>query len=423
MHRIVTLAVLLFVTSLASAQTTHFVDTAGGAGIHTDIQSAINAAGHGDTIDVAPGTYPSFTCSKGVTIIGSGAPRVDPNSILQNLPGGRQIVLADLQTSSVQVLNCDGVVVMNNVVFDNLGANSNPTDQHVTVDDCSDVRMHGCTVDGLNFSFSSSRAGIKAENSRLEIAQCYIEGDVGASSDCGNGGYGSAALWTTGTSRTHVANSSFKGGNGGGQEATCSSFCGGLAGNGGAGIAHFGGDLIVAGILAGSIQGGDGGCGAAISCDGDGGPGIAQFAGHADINPALPLGGEGTCNSSDGQPHVISGGTFTNPNPDWATLEVTGSQTGGGNLVFTANGPPNANLRLWLGRFAVVQPSAGIPIERLCQWLRGAAPGNLPASGQLSVNQPLPHWLPRGFTFYAQAELVTNTGQVLRTNSLSIVMR
>jgi len=418
MRVLVTLALSLTLTVSVAAQTTHFVDPAGGAGIHTDIQSAIAAAAHGDIIDVAPGVYAPFTCSKGVTIIGTVGADVMPDSTLQNLPSGRQIMLADLHVRGIEVLSCDGVVAFNGVTFGGPGLPQSPLPQSVLINDSEDVRMHGCSVVG-------GPTGIHTSSARLEFVQTTVTAGGGSSSDCGAAGSGANAMYCA-SGRVHIARSNFTGGDGGIQTATCQSFCGAPAGDGGAGVRLDAGELLVVGNSPGALTGGRGACGEWEPCDGYGGPGLLQWGGDAVFYAGSLLGGVPICSGGgDGADHAMLGGTWSTPVPEWASLEIAGSQTGGGTVTFTAHGPPGANLRVWLGRFAEVVPSPNptIPVERLCQWLRAAAPGNLPASGQRSVDQPLPHWLPRGFTFWVQAELVANGGEVLRTNSLSVVVR
>ncbi|MFT7485832.1 MAG: pectin methylesterase-like acyl-CoA thioesterase, partial [Candidatus Paceibacteria bacterium] len=78
-----------------------YVDDGGGPGIdYTDIQSAIDAAGHGDKIIVHPGNYSGFILGKGVTILGFDASNttvITSPTVISGVPGPKRAILTGMR--------------------------------------------------------------------------------------------------------------------------------------------------------------------------------------------------------------------------------------------------------------------------------------------------------------------------------------
>jgi len=73
---------------------------------YTTIQQALAAAASGDTISVAPGTYPGgFTIGTNVTVVGSGAAQT---SVMGAGKGGYVITVATGVTAAIEALTIDG---------------------------------------------------------------------------------------------------------------------------------------------------------------------------------------------------------------------------------------------------------------------------------------------------------------------------
>jgi hypothetical protein len=69
-------------------------------GTYPTVQAAINAANHGDIVRIAAGTYPEFTCTKGVRIEGAPTVFVDCTPTggiaISGVPAGAQCVLSGI---------------------------------------------------------------------------------------------------------------------------------------------------------------------------------------------------------------------------------------------------------------------------------------------------------------------------------------
>ena len=199
---------------------TFTVDDDGGADF-TEIRDAIAAASNGDLILVAPGSYQDFTLGKGLVIMGT-APgvQVSSGSRISSLAGNRRAVMADMSFTDLQVVNCNGAVVLDNLMV----AGAAPSD-YVQVTNSSDVRFHELVVNaGTGF-----RSGVFVSGSRSELVDCDVEAD--AAPGAGNDGVSGISL--NDSSFAHIAGSSVRGGTGAdGNFATCFSFSAGPGGDG-----------------------------------------------------------------------------------------------------------------------------------------------------------------------------------------------
>ena len=84
--------------------------------------------------------------------------------------------------------------------------------------------------------------------------------------------------------------------------------------------------------------------------------------------------------------------------------------------------PESVDVRLLLGRTAVVVPIAGTDIEQLTSEERSFYLGHVGAQGFVIFTMTVPPHLPRGFVFYAQARIQRGPLE-MRTNSTPLVVR
>lgn len=399
---------------------TFTVDDDGGADF-TEIRDAIAAASNGDLILVAPGSYQDFTLGKGLVIMGT-APgvQVSSGSRVSSLAGNRRAVMADMSFTDLQVVNCNGAVVLDNLTV----AGAAPSD-YVNVSGSNDVRFHELVVSAT----SGSRAGIFVSGSRSELVDCDVEGDAGS----GDGANGSPGISLGNFSFAHVAGSSVRGGNGAdGNFATCFSFSAVPGGDGGEAIwIGSSSEGLITGIDTDLIKGGDGGIGDKCACDGSGGFGAYVTSSGTTTPSSLrysgaTLEGGGTYCYGDASPVVVDGfcGGCTSedavPADPYLTKQFVPAP--GDPLRFVVYGEPGDLATLYLGRSPIVSPINGYDLEQLTTRERTFSLGPIGASGNATFLLTVPGNLPQGFNFYAQAEVLTASGPV-HTNSLPIVLR
>ncbi|MCR9246544.1 MAG: lytic polysaccharide monooxygenase auxiliary activity family 9 protein [bacterium] len=124
-----TLVTALAITSTTLAQQTLVVDAGGGTPFQ-QIQPAISAAAAGDLIEVRPGVYQPFVCSKAVRIFGSAGAVVAETFTttaitVDNIPAGSTCAIGGLELRSpttpcicepsVRVNQCDGLVILDTI--------------------------------------------------------------------------------------------------------------------------------------------------------------------------------------------------------------------------------------------------------------------------------------------------------------------
>lgn len=120
---------------------------------------------------------------------------------------------------------------------------------------------------------------------------------------------------------------------------------------------------------------------------------------------------------------IASGATAVQAVPPDPFLELFGTQQAGRELNFWVHGEPGAEAFLYLGRSPVVIDLPGQHQEQLTTVERLYTLGPLPPTGKRKVTLVLPAWLPVGFTFFSQGEVVLAGGEHRRTNSIPVVLR
>lgn len=124
-------AFVLFATSLASlaAQQVLVVDVAGGTPFQ-QIQAAVNAANPGDVVEVRPGVYLPFACSKALRIEGEAGVIIQETATqsafaVSGIPAGATCTVSQFELRSIvtpctceprmSVSQCDGAVILDHI--------------------------------------------------------------------------------------------------------------------------------------------------------------------------------------------------------------------------------------------------------------------------------------------------------------------
>jgi PKD repeat protein len=366
-----------------------------------DLQSAIHAASAGDTLVLAPGAGGSFVLDKGLAILGDplGPAGVGSASVV-GIPGGETALLSSLDIGHLNVSECDGFVVLENVAS-----------RGGTVRDSTDVRLHGARLAGTDASWWSYYCtegppggdALYVHDSRLELVGSRVTGGAGACCqaedpcqglDCGGGdgldrGWGGD--WYCGNGGTgirlsdsllHLALSDASGGplvNHGSSVGT--SYPGiGL-------IVPVGSEAIVAGTPDDLV-------------DGTWVSGKLRYSGATVYTGA-----------------TWPGGTTTPVDPD-PTLELVAPTSPGSPLVLDAYGTPGASVILLVGTAPSLLETPGVLVERLVAPLQEHDLGVLDPSGQASLTLTLPPWWSGDDLVLAQVEATQPDGEMRRSNSV-----
>jgi hypothetical protein len=405
----------ILLSLIASATATTYVVDAAGGGQFTDLPAAVAFAQTGDVLLVQAGTYSPFTLSKGLAILGYGSVSVvGAPIVISGIPAGDQAAFVHATCTTLSLSDNDGPVLLQELDVSNA----------IDVARSLDVRVlasTATTTDQLMYVPS----GLRVEDSRVEVVSSTLSGQHAGLGFCGcyaeptdPFGDGSPGLSVLGAgSRAHFALSNARGGDG------CCANAVGQAGSAGPGI-YVGSGSELIGAAPGEVRAGvfgtnyhyancawDGHGASAIDNQGllwHGGltlvPGSTPTA-ACTLIPQPPIGGAGTANA------------FDSP-----TLAITGTPVSGGVVQLTIRGLPGATTDLWIGRRAIVQPTANVLVEELLPKNRVVHLGALPASGERTVSLVINSVLPAGTTIVAQAEL-TLAGELRRSNSIPMLVR
>jgi hypothetical protein len=194
MHLLQSLLACAIAASLP-AQTTWIVDQSGGPGTNfTDIPPAVAAASAGDVILVRPGSYSSFSVSKGVKILGqpsftvaSGMIGAPPVIRILDLPANETLVVANatislsplLPPTSASIQNALGHVHLQNVLFEPGSGTpglvvSGSAD--VTVADCTFARGSSGGTLPVPTGFDPA---VSVTNSDVTLVGSIVQGRIG----------------------------------------------------------------------------------------------------------------------------------------------------------------------------------------------------------------------------------------------------
>lgn len=396
------------------AQTTLHVDDNGSLpGQFSTIGAALASASPGDRIVVQDGTYPGFTLSKGVTIVGNGAPRIVGAVQIQQLPANALAVLSgfqlELQSARLLIANCSGTVWVDSCEVVGYPPSGS---RLVELAQCADVRLQRTTIlPGV--ASQTGYVALQVTNSRLELTDCELTGGQG-----GGNGHGGVGLRAS-SSRVHLARTSVRGGQG----APGSSSFGIDGQSGGDAIeASSSSTLFVAGDTSDEIKGGRTGQPQAggINIEAPGW-GVQLFSGSTMRHSGVPI------LTGDGFPGIwpSSLGATTSPSIPDPTLELLGETTVGAPILLVLHGPAALNGRLQQGKSTRVLPDSLSFLEQLNDRFRLHALGPIGASGDALFPFTVPAnvqpgWL-RTFQGLTIEPLTGDTGE--RTNSLLVLAR
>lgn len=273
------------------------VDPVGGPGLHTSIQSAVDAAQDGDVVLVKSGTYPGFLVNaKSVQVVGDAGASVTLTSgvRVRSLPAGGLVLLANLAGTAlpdtgnfVHGLGCydnQGTLRVEGCSFTGATSVSPLLARHdggdgARVELSPRVSFRDCTLTGgggyagWDPDMGTSGAGLYVDGSSVAVHQSQLHGGDGQDNvygqpDAAHGGDGGRALNST----LFLAASTLQGGSGG--DGTSVYFVlYALGGNGGDGLELSGSTTRLLG--SGTTQGA-GGTGWPPGGGAGGSPGLAR---------------------------------------------------------------------------------------------------------------------------------------------------
>lgn len=243
--RAMVLAALLAAPSLANV---YVIDDDGGPGVDfTDLPPALAAALPGDVLLVQPGSYSAFTLSKGIAVLAqNGNATVSSLSNVAGLPAGQTARLLGLEFGGLNLVQCAGVVVLDDVTV----IGSSTAIQALSVQACVDVRGLGISsmLQGANpaIGVGDTGYGLLAIGARVELVASQVHGRPGKNGGTtGDGGEGADGAVVDGGSRVHLVVSEAVGGGGGDGSPLCFP-TGTFGGNGGNGALLKGGSDLLA---------------------------------------------------------------------------------------------------------------------------------------------------------------------------------
>ena len=397
----------------AVAASTWTVDDNGGAGVDfTDIPLALAAAQPGDVVVVRPGTYSSFTLSKGVAVLGQAGVIINGTATIAGVPSGPRASLVRLEVGALVIASCAGPVIGDDLDVRPSGV------EGVSITNSADVRLR--RLDARFNSISSSGTAVVVQSSRVEITDSLMYGPTGTSQigDCCGGASGGSALRINAGADVHVACSTLRGGDGG-DAATWASF---PAGDGAPAIVITAANarLLLTGVASNIVQGGAQGLGLSCAEDGRDAPALRLEAGWARVSGATLLGRTSACGAIT-PASALYAGVLEQPSPADPSLSLPVATPPGASVAFTLSGPPGAAARLRLGRQPVVLDLPDAIEDRLVFPLRTYDLGVLPPAGTATYAFHVPSALADGFLIVAQASTVSS-GEVRLTQSVPLVV-
>lgn len=219
------------------------VDDGGGADF-TDVQPAIDAAAHGDTILIRPGSYGGFTIvDKALSLVSDGGqpPRIQDLAAVAGLAADHPVNLAGLNLRRGLVLiDSDGQVLCSDLVCEWPELTESNVSLSHRVSNCQTVIFSRCSLKGRDGAMVywnyggwdgvDGENGLDVQGSRVALYGCQIQGGTGGDCIDGNSIYcedsrpssGGDGILATGNSLLYLDDSVATGGPKGFDDPTCS---------------------------------------------------------------------------------------------------------------------------------------------------------------------------------------------------------
>ncbi|MBK7641584.1 MAG: hypothetical protein IPJ19_00815 [Planctomycetes bacterium] len=278
MIRICSLVLALCAPALPLQADVLVVDPAGGSGVYTQIQAAVDAAQEGDVVLVRAGVYDSFAVnSKSLSVVGAtdGSVSVQGGVRVRASLAGGTVLLANLSATGIP-----------NTGFSSFGLWCSDNQGSVRIEHCS---FTGASSTGPPFSAFSGWAGARVSLSQsVSFVDTLLTGGVGYPSDGFDVGVSGPGLEASNAS-VSLYDCTLQGGRGADNSAGYPD-----AGGGGDGCYASGSTLFFSGC---ALQGGDGGFASGqfvivYAVGGDGGDGLDLWNSLARIQDSTTLGGD-----------------------------------------------------------------------------------------------------------------------------------
>jgi hypothetical protein len=352
-------SVLAFSLATPAWASTWIVDDNGGPGVDfTSISAAVAVAAPGDVILVHSGTYAGFTLQGGVLVLGEANVQVTGNITIANVGAGPRATVARMATRGILVSHCTACVTLEDIV-------ARPTLTDVTafgyffaaieVEASADVRLRGVDATCLPADGGGPNA-LRVDDSRVEITHSLLQGRDGFDQFDSFAADGGDGMQVHGVSDVHLSLSTVRGGKGA-DHGDGGDLSGLLISDGGAGIrlVDFWSKLLVTGVPANLVRGGQAGLGDTCQYDGHPGNGIVVGLGASARVSGATIQGATYAIDCGGAAVPAIMGTYLSANPADPSLSVSGTIAQGQLVTYTLHGAPGSAARLRLGRQAVVQ--------------------------------------------------------------------
>ncbi|MFG0318588.1 MAG: hypothetical protein ACF8XB_15035 [Planctomycetota bacterium JB042] len=198
--------------SPSAAEAATWVVDASGSGDFPSIHGAIAVVSAGDVLLVKAGTYPPFTLTKDLSILGD--PHALPTVTGVSLVSTHDARIAGLRFWLLDVASSNGVVVVDECETMGAGVGLDGCAWSMRIRNCAQVHVARSTIRGRDGDAFCEGPGLVVENSTVTVTRSELTGGDGWGDDF-NGYAGRRALLVSGASNVILAACDLTGGNGG----------------------------------------------------------------------------------------------------------------------------------------------------------------------------------------------------------------